>query len=449
MKPISAIVTCQGESVSLRNPKKCLTRVGLLLGPALFYAGCVFGADVSGEWVIACNYMGDVFYDRLILKEQDGKFSGTLINVLKVEGTVTNNGFSISAKRSDGTPFADFVGEAKGDTLEGTGHWQGNRKITWTAKRPVTPPSEPRIHDFEPTEFHRFFADSIPPALRIFSGDTVRTWTVDSGGVDSKGVQRCPGGNPQTGPFYVEGALPGDTLAVRLNRVRLDRDTARSGRQIASAAVTADYIEGTKYSNGFNSTWTLDIEKGVARLKEPSPHLTNYTVKLAPMLGCIGVAPAGHQSFRTGWLGYYGGNIDYNRIREGTTIYLPVNVPGALLFVGDGHAAQGDGELTGDALETSLHVEFTVSVIRVEPGVGPHAENDEDLMFFGIANSFPEALQAATTGLAKWLEREQKLGPNEIAMVMGTAVRYDIAELVDPQIHVVARLRKDALAGLK
>src|SRR5262249_34243092 len=161
---------------------------------------------------------------------------------------------------------------------------------------------------------------------------------------------------------------------------------------------------------------TLDIEKGVARLKEPSPRLTNYTVKLAPMLGCIGVAPPAHQSFRTGWLGYYGGNLDYNQIREGTIIYLPVNAPGALLFIGDGHAAQGDGELTGDALETSLHVDFTVSVIRGEPGVGPHAENDEDVMFFGIANSFPEALQAATTGLAKWLEREQKLGPNEIAM---------------------------------
>jgi acetamidase/formamidase len=167
------------------------------------------------------------------------------------------------------------------------------------------------------------------------------------------------------------------------------------------------------------------------------------------MLGCIGVAPPGHQSFRTGWLGYYGGNMDYNQIREGTTVYLPVNVPGALLFFGDGHAAQGDGELTGDALETSEHVEFTVNLIRGEPGGNPHAENDDYLMSFGIANSLPEAVQSATTGLANWLQRERKLEPNEIAVLLGTSIQYNIAELVDPQIHVVARIRKDALAGLK
>jgi len=167
------------------------------------------------------------------------------------------------------------------------------------------------------------------------------------------------------------------------------------------------------------------------------------------MLGCIAVAPPGHQSFRTGYLGFYGGNLDYNQIREGTTVYLPVSVPGALLFIGDGHAAQGDGELTGDALETSEHVEFTVNVIRGEPGIGPHAENDEYLMLFGIANSLPEAVQSATTGLANWLQRERKLEPNELAMVLGTSIQYNIAELVDPQVHVVARIRKDILAGVK
>jgi acetamidase/formamidase len=187
----------------------------------------------------------------------------------------------------------------------------------------------------------------------------------------------------------------------------------------------------------------------VAHLKQPTERLKNYTVKLQPMLGCVAVAPPGHMAYRTGFLGVYGGNMDYNQIREGTTLYLPVFAQGALLFVGDGHAAQGDGELTGDALETSMDVEFTVNLIKGESTGSPRAENDEFLMSLGIANSLPEAVQSATTELANWLQREYKLEPNEAAIVLGTAMQYNIAELVDPLVHVVAKVRKDAVTGLK
>jgi amidase len=172
-------------------------------------------------------------------------------------------------------------------------------------------------------------------------------------------------------------------------------------------------------------------------------------VKLQPMMGCIAVAPPAHQSMRTGFLGSYGGNMDYNQMREGTTLYLPVYAPGALLFIGDGHAAQGDGELTGDALETSMQVEFTVSLIKGMSTQGPRAENDEYLMAMGIGNSLEDALRTATTQLVNWLQRDYKLEPNEAAIVLGTAMRYDIAEVVDPLVHIVAKVRKDALAGLK
>ena len=153
-------------------------------------------------------------------------------------------------------------------------------------------------------------------------------------GVDSKGVRRSLGGNPQTGPFYVEGAFPGDTLVIRLNRVRLNRDSAISSGRIASTALTPAYVERTRYQADFDSNWVLDRANGVARLKNPSEHLKNYTVKLQPMVGCIATAPPAHQAFRTGYPGTFGGNMDYNQIREGTTVYLPVSVPGALLFLG-------------------------------------------------------------------------------------------------------------------
>jgi len=126
-----------------------------------------------------------------------------------------------------------------------------------------------------------------------------------------------------------------------------------------------------------------------------------------------------------------------------------VNQVGALLYVGDGHAAQGDGELTGDALETSMEVEFTVDLIQSKAMGGPRAENDEYLMAIGIANSLPEALQRATTMLARWLENDYKLNPSEVAVVLGFAIHYDIAEVVDPHVNVVAKIKKSSLAGLR
>jgi acetamidase/formamidase len=163
------------------------------------------------------------------------------------------------------------------------------------------------------------------------------------------------------------------------------------------------------------------------------------------MMGCIGVAPRGGQAFRSGELGDFGGNMDYNQLREGVTLYLPVFQPGALLFVGDGHAAQGDGELTGNALETSMEVEFAVDIAE---GFGldqPHAENDDYLMVMGIGNSLENALQSATTGISMWLDHAYKLNSAEIAMVLGSSMRYDIAEVVDPRVHLVAKVSKSTL----
>ena len=167
------------------------------------------------------------------------------------------------------------------------------------------------------------------------------------------------------------------------------------------------------------------------------------------MLGCVGVAPPGNQAFQSGRLGSFGGNMDYNQIREGVTLYLPVYHPGALLFVGDGHAVQGDGELTGNALETSMDVEFTVDVVQGQAPEMPRAENGEYLMALGIGGSLMEALQAATTNLAQWLERDYKLNAPEVAMVLGTSMRYDIAEIVDGQLNMAAKVPKSVLSQLR
>ncbi len=411
-------------------------------------AKILIAADVSGDWEFAADYLKDTNYARVRLKAEDGKITGNL-NELALEGTCKGDELTFSAKSPNGEHFGDFTGRIRGDGLEGTAVWSGDRKVTWTARRAAQAPATRQIHDFEPREFHRVFSGAIPPVLHIFPGDTVRTWTVDAGGVDSKGQRLSQGGNPETGPFYIEGAMPRDTLVVKLTGIRLNRASAESGNRVVPSALNPDYVQNTKYEEKFDSNWILDRENGVARLKQPTEHLKNYTVKLQPMLGCVAVAPPGHQAFRTGFLGSYGGNMDYNQIREGTTLYLPVFVPGALLFVGDGHAAQGDGELTGDALETSMQVEFTVSLKKGEATRGPRAENDTYIMALGIANSLAEALQSATSELANWLQRDYHLSPNESSIVLGTAIQYNIAEVVDPLVHVVAKIPKEALSSLK
>src|SRR5947209_15789457 len=141
--------------------------------------------------------------------------------------------------------------------------------------------------------------------------------------------------------------------------------------------------------------------------------------------------------------------MDSNGLREGVTLSLPVYQEGALLFVADGHAAEGDGELNGDALETSMDVEFTVDLVRGKATQAPRFEDDDYLMASGIAGSLQDALQQATTQLARWLERDYKLSPNESNVVLGTSIRYDIAGVVDPQVHIVAKVSKAVLATLK
>jgi amidase len=405
-------------------------------------------SDVSGRWTLHESRFGEsVGVARVELKVEGTKLTGSL-NELTLSGTIVGDRVVFTAKRDNGDDRGTYDGRLDGDGMAGVVlHW--GQEYKWTAQRSHFVPSEPKTHVFEPTQFYRHFSGDTPPVLRINPGDTIKTWTVDAGGVDAKGVRRSNGGNPLTGPFYVEDALPGDTLAIKFTRIRLNRDTAESGRRITSDALDGDYYRDAKYDDKFDSTWKLDREALVGVLAKADGRMKQFQVKLRPMMGCVGVAPQNRQTIRSGWLGPWGGNMDFNGLREGVTVYLPVMQEGALLYVGDGHAAQGDGELNGDALETSMDVELTVNLIRGESHGGPRFEDSEYLMASGIAGSLPEAMRQATTELAKWLEHEYKLSANESNVVLGTSIRYDIAEVVDPQVHVVAKVSKAALANLR
>lgn len=397
--------------------------------------------SIAGDWALTLHDPFGPGVMRLSLAVNGEAVSG-LAGGRPVEGTFTRGTLTFKVRNATATATLDGA-ELKGDLAF------PDRTVKWTGVRIPPPPAVPKTHDFEPTKFELYFSSKAEPPLRINPGDTVRTWSVDAGGVDRTGTRRSQGGNPQTGPFYVEGAMPGDTLVVRLTRVRLNRDWAQSGSQVVSRALEPQSLGAIKWNPSFAGRWRLDTASGIARLDAPTPALSQLTIPLQPMLGCIGVAPPGESSVRTTDSGTFGGNMDYNQLREGTTVYLPVYHPGALLFVGDGHAAQADGELTGDALETSMDIEFTVDLLRDRSFGHPLAENAEFLISIGIAGSLDQALQQATSGMMRWLERDYKLTGSDAAVVLGFALKYDVVDLVGTQVSVAAKVPKSALASLK
>jgi acetamidase/formamidase len=284
--------------------------------------------------------------------------------------------------------------------------------------------------------------------MHLFPGDGVHTRTLDSRGQDRDGRPRAPRGNPLIGPFYIEGAMPGDTLVVHLIRVRTNRDSAYQTNIVASTALESGYLQGlARYESGFTS-WKLDAAAGTASVINPDGKLAPFTIKLSPMLGCIGVAPPRGETLGAGHLGVFGGNMDSPEIHEGVTLYLPVFEPGGLLYMGDGHAEQGDGELPGQGLETSMDVAFSVDVIPNVSLGQPRVEDRDFVMVMGTGVSLDAAMKNATTGMSRWLASTYHLMPQDIAAVLGTAMKYEIAEVVDSEYDVVAKIPRDALARI-
>src|SRR5262245_55297839 len=237
------------------------------------------------------------------------------------------------------------------------------------------------------TTYYNTFSRAHPVLKRIRPGDTVKTKTLDSGGQDEKDVRRGQPSNPLTGPFYVEGAEPDDALIVKFTKVRLNRKWGWTAYRLGLFSLTPESVEGL-YPNRYKDDlvrpgrsnlipWELDLEHQMVRLKEPNSQAIKLEFPAKPMLGCVGVAPAGDFAPTSAPSGSYGGNLDYNEIGEGTTVILPVYHPGALLFIGDGHALQGDGEPTGNGGETSMAVEFTVQLRKKANLTGPRVETSE------------------------------------------------------------------------
>lgn len=302
----------------------------------------------------------------------------------------------------------------------------------------------PATHRFTPERFYNTFSFAHPPALKIRPGDRVITKTIDAAGTDWNGKAVAQGPNPQTGPFYIEGAEPGDAIVVTIEKIETNRTTGYSSSLLAPYAVDPGSIANRVDRDPQRATWIIDKAKGTTRLDTPAV-TPAIELPLRPMLGCLGTAPARKEAVATSTPGAFGGNMDYAGLNAGVKVTLPVNEPGALLFLGDGHARQGEGEVVGTGVETSMDVEFTVDLIKKKTIGWPRLENDTYIMVLGSERPLLQAFQHATTEMLRLLVSDYKMTERGGSLLMGQAVEYEIANVVDPHFTVVAKIRKSLL----
>src|SRR5437588_889029 len=311
---------------------------------------------------------------------------------------------------------------------------------------------QPRVVHYEvkPSELKYTFASSYSPVARLKSGDILETNTVDCFGnaVKKPGdtLSMAPGDNPLSGRFYIEGAEPGDTLAVRILEIKVD-----GNQGVGALAPGFGAINSTNYTPMLNPAikekiWFYPIDDATNTATFQALD-SKFSVKfpLHPFFGCIGVAPAGGEARTSVVPEAFGGNMDSPEASVGNTVYFPVNVPGAMLFLGDGHAAMGDGEIAGTALEVPLRGRVQVRVIKGRKISWPRFENDEYIMTVGAYRPLDDALRIAFTELVGWIHNDYGLSELDTYELLSKVGEIHLNEMVDPNYVIVAKVKKKFL----
>lgn len=303
-----------------------------------------------------------------------------------------------------------------------------------------------------PDDFKYTFGQS-RPVMKVGPGTVIETYTEDcyDGRVKKPGdlpTAVIPPGhdNPQTGPFYIEGAEPGDTLVVHLISLEPVRDYA-----ISSYFPGFGILTPTRYTAMLNqplpeTVWwyRVDKDKGTVLFRARQGNFS-CELPVKPFLGCLGVAPADNEVRTTVVPEAFGGNLDSPEVRPGHTIYLPVNVKGALLFLGDGHLVQGEGEIIGTAVEAAMKVVLYVDLVKKKKIDWPRIESDEFLMSLGSYRPLEDAFRIAHRDLVDWLVSDYRLEMMDAYQLLSQAGEARIAQVVDPNYTIVARIPKKYL----
>lgn len=324
----------------------------------------------------------------------------------------------------------------------------------YLAAGPAFPQGSGRTHDLRltPANVHWGYYDaSRAPVLRVASGDTVRIETMVAGGlgrlraagvsdeeipeslkaVETAVTERGPGVHPLTGPIWIDGAEPGDVLEVRIAGFEYLHPYGVTGF-IPGSGTLPDEFPYSRFR-----LFRFDVDRGTTQF---SP---GVTLRLAPFFGSIGVAPnALVRRVSSGPPGHHTGNLDNKELTAGSTLYVPVHVPGALLSAGDGHAMQGDGEVTLTALETSLRGTLQL-ILRKDMRLNwPRAETPTHYIVMGLHPDLDEAAQIATREMIDFLAAEKGLSRDEAYILASVAVDLRVTQLVDGTKGIHAMIAK-------
>ena len=300
------------------------------------------------------------------------------------------------------------------------------------------------VHHFQPDHYYSVIGTAAP-VLRVKPGDTIHTRCVDAHGLDLNVEQITPEGNPMTGPFYVEGAEPGDTLVVHIDAITPNRRYGWSGSRLAANVVDPDYVPELPWPEKGTRRyceWDVDAAAGTATLVKPDTALGRLVLPIRPMLGCFGVAANEGQAISTATSAEHGGNMDYRGFVAGVTVYFPVFAEGALFYLGDGHAVQGAGEIAGTGIEISTDVTFRVDIRKGWKTAWPRGENEVEIFTAGNARPLDQALQHATTEMARWLQEDYGLDPIGAQTLMGMVVDYEVGNVFDPAYTMICKMPK-------
>jgi acetamidase/formamidase len=285
-------------------------------------------------------------------------------------------------------------------------------------------------------------------------GDILDTNTLDCFGnaIKKPGdtLSQIKGDNPLTGPFLIDGAQPGDMLAVKILDLQVDGDQG-----VGALAPGFGAINSTNYTPMLGAAvpekiwfYPIDHQSNTATFKGLD---SDFAVKipLHPFFGCIGVAPADGEVRSSVVPAEFGGNMDSPEASVGNTVYFPVNVPGALLYLGDGHAAMGDGEVAGTAIEVPLHARVQVDVVKGKKIGWPRFENDDAIMTVGAYRPLDDCVRIAFTELVSWIHQDYGLSELDAYELLSKVARIHLNEMVDPNYVVVASIEKKFLPPKK
>jgi acetamidase/formamidase len=249
--------------------------------------------------------------------------------------------------------------------------------------------------------------------------------------------------NPQTGPFYIEGAEPGDTVAVHFVSIEPARDWGASTTVPLFGALTGTRLTALLNEPLEEVMWIWQLDRA-ARTCRFTARKSDFTADLPmePMHGTVGVAPANGEARSALVPDAFGGNMDTPEMRAGTTCYLGVNVPGALLSLGDGHARQGEGETCGVAVECAMNTVLVVDVIKGVPTPWPRLENETHIMSAGSARPLEDAFRIAQHDMVTWVAELCGLDPIDAYQLVTQAVESPLANVCDTNYTSIAKMPK-------